>query len=139
MERERNNLVLLALQESMRWHSGQKRDDGRDYIVHLENVLYLLELIGAPIHVQIAGVLHDILEDTDCSKSHILWLFNDVVLDLVEQVTKDPVTKDFQIHSSNAWLIKLCDIVDNLTDMNSWSNERKNQYIKKKRLFLGLK
>jgi (p)ppGpp synthase/HD superfamily hydrolase len=134
-----NARVAMALDLARFWHHGQKRDDGRDYIVHLENVQHLLELVDAPLYVQIAGCLHDVLEDTEFPKRSVARQFGSRVLDLVMQVTKEPVTGKCPVRDSEAWLIKLCDVADNCTDMGGWSEPRLRKYIKKKRDFLGLK
>jgi len=120
------------------YHKNQKRDDGRDYIVHIENVYHLLTMIGASVDTQVAGILHDILEDTICDETEIENKFNTNVLNLVKEVTKDKQTKIFPIKSQQAWLIKFCDIIDNCTDMKSWDEKRMRKYLKKKRDFLGI-
>lgn len=47
-------------------HSGQKRKGTElDYISHPMEVLQILTQLNAPLHVQIAGVLHDTIEDCE--------------------------------------------------------------------------
>lgn len=120
------------------YHRDQKRDDDKPYYKHLENVFDLLKKIGADTETKIAGILHDILEDTNCTETEIEHKFGYRVLSLVKQVTKNPVSKEFNIRTDKAWLIKLCDIVDNCTDMKTWDEKRIRKYLKKKREILEL-
>ncbi len=131
--------VIQAVFLAEKYHKGQKRSDGRDYSCHILNVHLLLVLVGASPTTQIAGILHDILEDTDCKEEYIKEQFGEKVLSLIKEVTKDPITKKFTIKSKEAWLVKLCDIIDNCTDMVDWDEKRMRKYLKKKREFLGLK
>ena len=130
--------LIKATKLIKHYHKGQKRDDGKDYINHLLNVARLLYLVGADLDTQVAGILHDILEDTKCKEKEIKDKFGSKVLDLVKQLTNDPITKLPPIKSRQAWLIKFCDIIDNCTDMNSWDLKRIRKYLNKKRKLLGL-
>jgi (p)ppGpp synthase/HD superfamily hydrolase len=126
-------LDLKAHNFAQHHHRGQKRDDGRDYFIHLNNVKMLLKKVGARQEVQIAGLLHDILEDTKVTEGLLTLKFGKEICSLVKQVTKP-----FNITSNEGWLIKLCDIVDNCTDMTTWSERRIRKYLKNKRLLLDL-
>jgi len=127
----------LAVNFIKKYHKNQLRDDGKSYMVHLENVHYLLTLITSDCAIKIAGLLHDILEDTDCTEEEIKLVFGEDVLNLVKEVTKDK-NGDFGIKTRGGWLIKFCDIIDNCTDMNSWNEKRMRKYLNKKRDFLNL-
>jgi GTP pyrophosphokinase len=135
----RYDKVIEALFLAEKYHRGQKRSDGKNYYYHILNVHLLLVLVGSSPETQIAGILHDILEDTDCKEEYIKEQFGEKVLSLIKEVTKDPITKIFPIRSKEAWLIKLCDIVDNCTDMKDWDEKRMRKYLEKKREFLGLR
>lgn len=69
-------------------HGTQLRKSGEPYIIHpLETAIFLAEWkMDTP--TIIAGLLHDVLEDTSCSKEEIEKKFGKVVADLVETVTK---------------------------------------------------
>lgn len=54
--------LIKATKLIKHYHKGQKRDDDKDYEVHLMNVFHLLTLVGADFETQLAGILHDILE-----------------------------------------------------------------------------
>lgn len=59
------------------------------YIVHPMEVLHILASNGCSQEVQIAGVLHDTVEDTDTTLSDIEALFGREVAELVASDTED--------------------------------------------------
>ncbi len=69
-------------------HKGQKRQSGDDYITHPLNVAYILAEMHADRDTICAGLLHDTLEDTHITKEEISKIFNPVVAQLVDGVTK---------------------------------------------------
>ena len=48
-------------------HKGQMRKSGEPYIHHLIEVCYILAGIGCGPSTLVAGLLHDVVEDTDIS------------------------------------------------------------------------
>ncbi len=69
-------------------HHGQFRQSGEPYIIHPLNVAYTLSLMHADRDTIIAGLLHDLLEDTTVTKEEIASEFNPTVANLVYGVTK---------------------------------------------------
>ena len=69
-------------------HKNQLRKTGEEYIIHPLNVSLILTTIKADKETIIAGLLHDVLEDTDTTKEEIKEKFGEVVLKLVDGVTK---------------------------------------------------
>ena len=69
-------------------HKNQLRKTGEEYIIHPLNVSIILTTIKADKETIIAGLLHDVLEDTDTTKEEIKEKFGEVVLKLVDGVTK---------------------------------------------------
>lgn len=69
-------------------HKGQKRRSGEPYIIHPIAVASTLIDWGMDIDSVIAGILHDIVEDTDTSLEKIESLFGKEVSFLVDGVTK---------------------------------------------------
>ena len=69
-------------------HEGQMRQSGEPYISHPLNVAYILAEMHADRDTICAGLLHDVLEDTDTTKEEIAHKFNSDVANLVDGVTK---------------------------------------------------
>ncbi len=69
-------------------HKGQKRKTNEEYIIHPLNVAIILTEIKADEETIIAGLLHDVLEDTNTTKEEIEEMFGSTVLKLVDGVTK---------------------------------------------------
>ncbi|PPE05186.1 RelA/SpoT family protein [Williamsoniiplasma lucivorax] len=69
-------------------HKAQKRQNGEPYIYHpLSTAYYLAQLKMGPKTI-IAGLLHDILEDTPITSQMLAKKFGEEVANLVEAVTK---------------------------------------------------
>ena len=70
-------------------HKGQMRKSGEPYIIHPIAVAQIvnndMQLGVAPV---IAALLHDVVEDTDCTIEDISTMFGDEVAYLVNTVTK---------------------------------------------------
>lgn len=84
-----------ALEFARDHHAGQQRDaDERPFVLHPEEVSRLLRDAGCPDHVIAAGVLHDVLEDTDVERAELERRFGSQVADLVASLTDDPSIED---------------------------------------------
>ena len=75
------NFALLA-------HAGQFRASGEPYIIHPVNVVINLARFHADGATLVAGMLHDVVEDTNYSLSDIKKKFGQEVAKLVDGVTK---------------------------------------------------
>ena len=92
---ERSPLTRDALAFADRRHAGQKRGiDDLPFVTHPLEVARLLHEAGYPDEVVAAGVLHDVLEDTDAEPSDLEARFGRRVAELVEAVTDDPSIDD---------------------------------------------
>ena len=69
-------------------HKEQRRKSGEPYIVHPLCVAIILAKIDMDADTIIAGILHDIVEDTEMTKEGVAELFGEDVAYLVEGVTK---------------------------------------------------
>jgi RelA/SpoT family (p)ppGpp synthetase len=80
--------VLKAYHFGAQAHSGQVRLSGEAYICHPLSVALILAEMRLDANAITAAVLHDVIEDTDVSKSSISGEFGEVVADLVDGVSK---------------------------------------------------
>ncbi len=82
------DLIKLAFDFAQEAHKGQKRMSGEDYIYHpLATAQTLAEMKLSPTII-IAGLLHDVPEDTNYTLEDIKNDFGDEVAALVEGITK---------------------------------------------------
>lgn len=82
------DLVKKAYYFAENAHKEQKRDSGEPYIIHPVEVAEILAELGMDTSTIIAGLLHDVLEDTPCSFKEMSETFNVEVATLVDGVTK---------------------------------------------------
>ncbi|TXL01633.1 bifunctional GTP diphosphokinase/guanosine-3',5'-bis(diphosphate) 3'-diphosphatase [Methylococcaceae bacterium HT1] len=80
--------VFQAYQYGAKHHSGQFRKSGEAYICHPLSVAISLAHMRMDVHGVMAAILHDLIEDTDVTKTDILELFGEDVAELVDGVTK---------------------------------------------------
>jgi len=69
-------------------HKSQKRESGEPYIIHPVDVAEILAELGMDTSSIVAGLLHDVLEDTNCSFKEMAEIFNPEIAALVDGVTK---------------------------------------------------
>ena len=69
-------------------HAGQFRKSGEPYIVHPINVAIILTTISADSDTIKAALMHDVLEDTECTAEDMEKEFGSEVTKLVQGVTK---------------------------------------------------
>jgi len=81
-------IVTKAYEVAKELHKGQFRESGEEYIAHPLTVAYILAEMHADRDTVCAGLLHDVLEDTNFTKEEIANLFNPDVANLVDGVTK---------------------------------------------------
>lgn len=79
--------VKRAYGYAYKMHEGQYRKSGEPYIIHPLNVAYILAEMDADADTLCAGLLHDVLEDTNTTKEELINLFGEDVATLVEGVT----------------------------------------------------
>lgn len=120
-------------------HKGQIRKSGEPYIIHPIAVAQIvnndMQLGVAPV---IAALLHDVVEDTDCTIEDISTMFGDEVAYLVNTVTKKKTVKlnaskqveNFKQmlaafnYDIRALLIKLADRLHNMRTLKSMKVEK---------------
>lgn len=140
----------VALEFAIIKHADQRRkNSGHPYVVHPIRVAALVrELCGVQKSresgLYIAALLHDTLEDTDTTQEEIVAQFGHAVAMLVEAVTSDKekiksvgktayLRDKINFMSNDALLLKLCDRLDNISDLkpgysnDKWSTEYAQQ------------
>lgn len=109
------------------------------YVTHTIMVMTLLSQSRGDRDLVCAGVLHDIIEDTDVSYNELREEFGTKVANLVQAVTKDETWKGIRledqaekIHAKcmevgpDACALKAADLIANLSDL-VWSAEKGGQ------------
>ncbi|MHC5251181.1 HD domain-containing protein [Listeria kieliensis] len=79
-----------ALEFARKAHASQKRKiTGEKYFSHPFNVARILSSAGFPEYVVAAGLLHDVVEDTDVTRTDIVNEFGEKTANLVMAHTED--------------------------------------------------
>ncbi len=82
--------LTRAIEFATRKHAGQRRK-GSDlpYIMHPLETMGILQAMDADCSLLMAGVLHDVVEDTDTTIEMIMETFGEEVAELVERHSED--------------------------------------------------
>ncbi|NLK44885.1 MAG: bifunctional (p)ppGpp synthetase/guanosine-3',5'-bis(diphosphate) 3'-pyrophosphohydrolase [Tissierellia bacterium] len=81
-------LIIDAYHFAESAHEGQKRNSGEKFFIHPVNVAMILADLNMDTDTIIAGLLHDVIEDTNITYEEISEKFGDEIANLVEGVTK---------------------------------------------------
>lgn len=130
-------------------HAGQKRKCGGDFVCHPLRVALLLLEVGEQkgADVLCAGLLHDIVEDTETQLGEIGERFGGKVEDLVHSLTLPELAegqskfdlnmkhfKTLRWADRDAQIIKSADRLDNLLTLSSgFSKQRRQEYLRESR------
>ena len=134
--------IVEAYDFIMQMHNGQFRKSGEPYYHHLVEVAYILASLQCGPNTIIAGLLHDVVEDTDVSIEEIKKRWGDEVSKIVDALTKIQRLKLSKITSEEfeaedhrkifigmakdirVIIIKLADRLHNLRTLGALSPER---------------
>lgn len=125
-----------AYKDTAKAFAGIRRDDGTPAITHPLRVWRTLQKYQLPEYVQIAGLLHDCLEDTTMTIESIKEKWGIKTAFLVYSVTKfnkqhyfeqiiDCAQEDY-----NVLFVKMADRIDNLQTSSCFDEKRKLKYYK---------
>lgn len=145
-----NELVQKAYDFAKIAHEGQIRKfTGNPYIEHPVEVAEILSEYSDDPEVIAAGLLHDVVEDTDHTLDEIRELFGERVATLVENMTDISKPEDGnrverraidREHSSQSSpdgkLIKLCDVFANTRDIMDTDKAFALMYVTEKLLLI---
>jgi len=125
---------IKALEFTIIKHDGQYRKGGLPYVTHPLSVSEMLRARGYNMDYRIAGLFHDLLEDTDATEDEILALGGPDVLKAVKLLTKEKgyvmaeyisAIKENEI----AVAVKVCDRLHNLKSAITAEEEFRRKYI----------
>jgi (p)ppGpp synthase/HD superfamily hydrolase len=124
--------ILYALFIAIRVHgTSRRRGDGKPYIIHPIAVFKILRRWGTDEDTQIAGILHDVLEDAPEHKKNkyrtkIQKYFGEKVLEIVEGVTEQDKSlpwkerkklylEHLKVSSKESAIVSCADLTHNLS------------------------
>lgn len=81
-------LLNKVYEFAVRAHEGQLRSSGEPYITHPLEVAYILAELGLDLPTISAGLLHDVVEDTEYTLETVEAMFGSEIAHLVNGVTK---------------------------------------------------
>jgi len=81
-------VVRKAYRVAVEAHESQTRDSGEPYVIHTLKVAQILAELGLDPVVCAAGLLHDVLEDTQVKHEQLTHEFGEEITTLVDGVTK---------------------------------------------------
>ena len=97
--KENKEIIEKAFEFANVKHKGQKRDTGEEYIIHPYNVAKILVSMRADVNSVVSGLLHDCLEDTDCTEDEILKGFGKDVFNICLGASKiEPIKQARRAH-----------------------------------------
>lgn len=81
-------LVVKAFEIANNLHKGQLRKSGEPYIIHPIAVSFILANFGMDTETIVAGLMHDVVEDTPYTREQLVEDFGEEIALLVDGVTK---------------------------------------------------
>jgi len=133
-------LVGKAFDVAEKMHAGQMRKSGEPYFIHPMSVTKILAELGMDDNTLVAGLLHDVVEDTSYTEEELAKDFGEEVRVLVDGVTKlgtiafdnkeekqaENLRKMFLAMSKDirVLIIKLADTLHNLRTINYLSDAK---------------
>ena len=135
--------IQKAISYASIMHQNQYRHDGSAYINHPLRVANYVKKFKQSANIEdlyVSAILHDVIEDTEATYYDIIKLFGPQVAGIVYELTNDEDLKyevgktkylEIKMKNMSSWalVIKLCDRLDNVTDLMSSTEKFRNKYI----------
>ena len=134
------NLIKKAYEFASEMHKNQFRKSGQPYIIHPIAVTYILAELHVGPNTLCAGLLHDVVEDTNTTLEDLTNMFNQDVAEIVDGVTKVSQLKFASLEKKQAAthqkmllamakdirviLVKLADRLHNMRTMDFMAPEK---------------
>jgi (p)ppGpp synthase/HD superfamily hydrolase len=127
-------LVDKALEYASEKHKGQLDDQGRPYFfAHIVQVHSILKDVTDDEEILCAGILHDVIEDTDTSYEDLIREFNKSIAELVGELTQQGSWETGyyfpHLKTRKAVMVKFADRLSNLSRMDDWPGDRQQEYL----------
>lgn len=132
------------------YHEGQTYgDDGDSYLVHLENVRFIVSMdyLNEKSDISILDIgqlktialLHDILEDTSCNYKELVDVFGEDIANSVLLLTKDEgfdyeeyIRSIITSKNNYAFYVKLADLKSNYGNLYNMKDEKRKKRLTNK-------
>ncbi len=88
VDKKDEGLIKKAYEFAENAHEGQKRLSGEPYFIHVFETAKILAKLGMDTDTIVAGLLHDVLEDTKITEEELKREFGENIVFLVNGVTK---------------------------------------------------
>ena len=135
------SMIEKAYQIAYDAHKDQRRKSGEPYIIHPLCVAIILADLELDKETLVAGILHDVVEDTVMTEEEITAIFGEEVALLVDGVTKLTQIKFSNVEDRKAenlrkmllamsrdvrvMIIKLCDRLHNMRTGDAWPEQKR--------------
>lgn len=140
---KKKGIVEEALEYATKMHKGQYRKNGLEYITHPIKVAEYVRKFKESSNIETliaAAYLHDTIEDTEATYYDIVERFGPEVAHLVLELTTDEDLKneigktkylEIKMKNMSSWalVIKLCDRLANICDLESVEESFRKKYI----------
>ncbi|RST64477.1 MFS transporter [Candidatus Aquarickettsia rohweri] len=130
-------LIEKAIVFAKKWHAVQKRKTGEPYYTHPLAVAMMTAQYKFKTHIIVAAILHDVVEDSDCTVELIAKEFNPRIADIVGLLTREykdkkltiaeSIKKIFDATDYDALLIKGLDRVHNLQTIGGMESKKQKE------------
>lgn len=133
-------MVHKAYRLAVNAHDGQIRKSGEPYMIHPVSVAYILATLKLDIKCITAGLLHDVVEDSDYTVKDLEKMFCKDIANIVDGVTevspsttKSKAQAEAETHQKiykamkkdgRVILIKVCDRLHNMRTLNHMARKK---------------